>query len=162
MRPLLIRKSPADSPSLAPDSVFSWSQVGHKLGLSANGHLNIAALAVDRHAHSARADKTAFRFLGADGSTRNLKLEDFKVDVLDRWRSPHNNADYPMRWRLSIPSVGISIELTPRIKDQEMADISTVYWEGAVTLAGTSNGKTINGVGYVEMTGYQAGLNRRL
>ena len=74
----------------------------------------------------------------ADGSTHNLKLEDFKVDVLDRWRSPHNNADYPMRWRLSIPSAGISIELTPRIKDQEMADISTVYWEGAVTLAGTS------------------------
>ena len=98
----------------------------------------------------------------ADGSTHNLKLEDFKVDVLDRWRSPHNNADYPMRWRLSIPSAGILIELTPRIKDQEMADISTVYWEGAVTLAGTSNGKTVNGVGYVEMTGYQAGLNRRL
>lgn len=56
MRPLLIRKSPVDSLSLAPGSEFSWPQVGHDLGLSADGHLNIAALAVDRHAHSARAD----------------------------------------------------------------------------------------------------------
>lgn len=98
----------------------------------------------------------------ADGSTRALKLSDFQVEVLDRWRSPHNNAEYPMRWRVRIPSANVDIELTPRVKDQEMHDISTVYWEGAVTLNGTSNGKSVTGVGYVEMTGYQAGMNRRL
>jgi acetyl-CoA synthetase len=84
MRPLPIRKSPADSPSLAPGSEFSWPQVGHELGLSANGHLNIAALAVDRHAHSARADRTAFRFLGADGNTRNVSYREL-AELTDRF-----------------------------------------------------------------------------
>lgn len=84
MRPLLIRKSPADSPSLAQGSAFSWPQVGHDLGLSANGHLNIAALAVDRHAHSARADRTAFRFLGADGNTRNVSYREL-AELTDRF-----------------------------------------------------------------------------
>ena len=84
MRPLLIRKSPVDSLSLAPGSEFSWPQVGHDLGLSADGHLNIAALAVDRHAHSARADRTAFRFLGADGNTRNVSYREL-AELTDRF-----------------------------------------------------------------------------
>ena len=84
MRPLLIRKSPVDSLSLAPGSEFSWPQVGHDLGLSADGNLNIAALAVDRHAHSARADRTAFRFLGADGNTRNVSYREL-AELTDRF-----------------------------------------------------------------------------
>jgi predicted secreted hydrolase len=97
-----------------------------------------------------------------DGTSRMIKLDQFKIDVLERWRSPHNGADYPIRWRVTIPSADISLEITPMIKDQEMKDVSTVYWEGAVTMSGKSNGKAVTGKGYIEMTGYQEGLNRRL
>ncbi|MDL1898276.1 lipocalin family protein, partial [Anaerolineae bacterium CFX7] len=41
----------------------------------------------------------------------------------------------------------------PLIADQEMR-VSFTYWEGAVNVAGTSNGKNVRGQGYVEMTGY--------
>ena len=56
MRPLLIRKSPADSPS-APDSRISVAAGRPRLGLSAGRPSEYRRLAVDRHAQSARADK---------------------------------------------------------------------------------------------------------
>ncbi|MBS1131226.1 MAG: AMP-dependent synthetase and ligase [Proteobacteria bacterium] len=76
MRPPLIRKSPVDSPSAANGTTFSWAQISRELALSTDSPINIAHLAVDRHAHSAHADKAAFRFLGADGSRRNLSYRE--------------------------------------------------------------------------------------
>jgi predicted secreted hydrolase len=57
---------------------------------------------------------------------------------------------------MSIPSANVRLTLKPYIADQEM-HISIVYWEGAVEIAGTSNGAPVKGSGYVEMTGYAAG-----
>lgn len=51
-------------------SSFSWEQVAQELGVGLDGSLNIADLAVDRHARSAMADKAAFRFLTDDGGER--------------------------------------------------------------------------------------------
>lgn len=76
MRPPVIRKSPVDSPSAANGTAFYWVQIRRELGLSADGPINIAHLAVDRHADSAHADKTAFRFLGTDGSTHNFSYRE--------------------------------------------------------------------------------------
>jgi predicted secreted hydrolase len=88
-----------------------------------------------------------------DGSTRRLRSADFEVAVLDRWTSPHTRADYPARWRIRVPSEALELEATPLLPDQEMRT-SFVYWEGAVSLSGTSRGRPISGQGYVELTGY--------
>jgi acetyl-CoA synthetase len=76
MRPPLIHQS-----SLAPlprgeNTPFSWAKIGDELGISSDGPINIAHLAVDRHANSGLADKTAFRFLAAHGSSRNLSYRE--------------------------------------------------------------------------------------
>ncbi|NTV71077.1 MAG: acetate--CoA ligase [Azonexaceae bacterium] len=92
MRPLLIRKSPVDSPSAANGATFSWEQIRRELGLSADGPINIAQLAVDRHALSAIADKTAFRFLGADGNTRNLSYREL-ASLTDRFGNALKSLD---------------------------------------------------------------------
>lgn len=84
MRPLLIRKSPVDSPSATNGAAFSWAQIGTELGLSSDAPINIAHLAVDRHLHSARAGNTAFRFLGAEGSVRNLSYREL-AGLTDRF-----------------------------------------------------------------------------
>jgi len=84
MRPPLIRKSPVDSPSTANGASFSWSQISRELGESSDGTINIAHLAVDRHVRSDRAEKTAFRFLGTDGSTRNLSYREL-AGLTDRF-----------------------------------------------------------------------------
>jgi acetyl-CoA synthetase len=84
MRPPLIRKSRVDSPSTAKGAMFSWALISRELGESSDGTINIAHLAVDRHARSARAEKTAFRFLGADGSTRNVSYREL-AGLTDRF-----------------------------------------------------------------------------
>jgi predicted secreted hydrolase len=54
---------------------------------------------------------------------------------------------------MDLPLDGIEVEIVPYVKNQEL-DVSVRYWEGAVELSGTSNGRPIKGSGYVEMTGY--------
>lgn len=88
-----------------------------------------------------------------DGTIRSLNVDDFHVQVLDHWRSPHSDADYPSSWRITIPSADIELALDPWIEDQEM-QTSFVYWEGAVRIDGSSQGVPITGGGYVELTGY--------
>lgn len=90
-----------------------------------------------------------------DGTTRPLKLGDVKLTVLDKWKSDKSGGTYPADWRLEIPSAGMDLSLHPLIPDQELR-VSFVYWEGAVNITGTFNGKPVNGAGYVEMTGYAA------
>ena len=92
MRPPLIRKSPVDSPSTAIGASFSWTQISRELGESSDGTINIAQLAVDRHARSDRAEKTAFRFLGTDGSTRNLSYREL-AGLTDRFGNTLKSLD---------------------------------------------------------------------
>jgi len=37
-------------------------------------------------------------------------------------------------------------------------DVSYIYWEGAVQVAGIYQGQQISGLGYVELTGYAASM----
>jgi acetyl-CoA synthetase len=90
MRPTLIRKSRTDFPFAAAASdgtagaAFSWAQVSRELGVSPAGTLNIAYLAVDRHAHSLHAEKTAFRFLGTDDKDRAVSYREL-AGLTDRF-----------------------------------------------------------------------------
>jgi len=34
-----------------------------------------------------------------DGTTKHLYLGDYRVEVLDRWKSPKSNGNYPMKWK---------------------------------------------------------------
>jgi len=88
-----------------------------------------------------------------DGSTRALSAGEFTLDVLSEWRSPRSGGRYPSGWRLRVPSQALDLTLTPYLADQELA-LTTVYWEGAVKIAGTSGDQPIGGSGYVELTGY--------
>jgi len=89
------------------------------------------------------------------GAKTTLLPSDMQIRVLDRWRSPRSGASYPSRWRMSAPSHGIDLEIRPLVADQEIPG-DYVYWEGAVEFSGTSQGKSVSGYGYVEMTGYIA------
>jgi len=82
--------------------------------------------------------------------------------VLDRWRSPTTGITYPSGWLLDIKSKQLqaSLTLVPQLKDQELVVYQSTgnsYWEGAVTIAGQSQGRIIQGEGYVELTGYAHG-----
>jgi predicted secreted hydrolase len=90
--------------------------------------------------------------VAADGSVRHLDRGAFTVEVTDHWTSPKTGAAYPIRWRITVPSLKIDLECAAAIPDQELVvegESSPTYWEGAVTYSGSQKG-----FGYLEMTGY--------
>ena len=99
--------------------------------------------------------------VNANGTTRRLALKDFRIEIRDRWKSAKSGADYPMKWKVTVPDEGIELEITPAFSDQELItnrSTRVTYWEGAVGISGTVRNNAIMGNGYVEMTGYAGKL----
>ena len=92
-------------------------------------------------------------FISNDGALQTLGHEEWQLDVLDTWTSPHSGGEYPAHWRLRIPSIDLDLEGRPMMADQEL-NVSTIYWEGASEFSGTLSGEPVTARGYVEMTGY--------
>ncbi len=91
--------------------------------------------------------------VNVDGSTRTLTPEDISIEVRDQWRSPRSQARYPSRWRIRIPRHRLDLDIQPYMADQEL-DTSFRYWEGAVSVSGTTHATPVTGSGYVELVGY--------
>ncbi len=88
-----------------------------------------------------------------DGKSKFLSDKDVKLRVLQHWRTSDGKVIYPSHWFLEIPSEKLKLEVLPHINNQEL-NITVRYWEGAVKVKGTGNGKALTGNGYVELTGY--------
>ncbi len=92
-----------------------------------------------------------------DGRTRHLEVTDFQIQSTGTWTSSESKATYPSRWRLTFPSLDLVLDVTPLLADQELRTLRSTrvsYWEGAVAVTGTKQGKPVKGQGYVELTGY--------
>jgi predicted secreted hydrolase len=96
---------------------------------------------------------SAGTLVAVDGTTQRLDAGDVRIDTLAHWTSPRSGVRYPARWRLSVPSADLRLEIEPRLADQELI-VSTRYWEGAVSVTGAAAGRPIAGHGYVELVGY--------
>ena len=96
---------------------------------------------------------SAGTLVAADGTPRALAPGDVRVETLAHWTSPRSGVRYPARWRLSVPSAALRLEIEPRLADQELI-VGTRYWEGAVAVTGSAAGRPIAGQGYVELVGY--------
>src|SRR5271166_183728 len=94
------------------------------------------------------------KWIGSDGATIDLGSNDFQLDAVRRWASPVSHAVYPVSWKLSIPKLGLDLELSPAIDNQEL-NVAVLYWEGAIRIKGACSGKPVDGVGYMELTGYE-------
>ena len=95
-------------------------------------------------------------YVDANGHATHLKRSDFQLQPLAFWTSPKTHARYPVRWRITISSLKISLECAAALDKQELESedaTAPTYWEGTVTYTGTANG-----TGYLEMTGYEKPL----
>ena len=98
----------------------------------------------------------------ANGTTRHFRANDYRVEVLDRWKSPSSGARYPMKWKVTIPAEQIELNIAPEFQDQELItnrSTRVTYWEGAAAVKGSFKNKPVSGQAYVEMTGYAGKLN---
>jgi predicted secreted hydrolase len=91
--------------------------------------------------------------IAPDGSTRTIPWRDLNFSESATWTSPKTGAIYPAGWRIRCPRERLDLSVTPRLADQEL-DGAFRYWEGAVAVAGTRQGRPVAGKGYVELTGY--------
>ena len=91
--------------------------------------------------------------VAADGAVRRLDAADVRIETVAHWTSPRSGVRYPSRWRFSVPSAELRLEIEPRVPDQELM-VGTRYWEGAVAVVGSSAGRPSAGHGYVELVGY--------
>lgn len=81
----------------------------------------------------------------------------FRLDPGRLWRSPASGARYPVEWHVVIPGRQVDLEVAAALDDQELhTEHSTgvTYWEGAIDVTGSANGRAVKGRGYLEMTGY--------
>jgi predicted secreted hydrolase len=99
------------------------------------------------------------------GESTHLTHEAIVMQVLEKWKSPHSDAEYPSKWRIEIPSLEIDVQVVPNIKDQELhtpGSTRITYWEGSVSAEGVVGGDPVRGTGYMELTGYAQPLDARL
>jgi predicted secreted hydrolase len=95
---------------------------------------------------------SAGTWTGAEGVSRHLSRDEVAIAVTGQWQNPAGDS-YPARWNIEIDSLGLALTVAPVIADQEL--LTTVrYWEGAVDVEGKHDGISIEGRGYVELTGY--------
>jgi predicted secreted hydrolase len=97
-------------------------------------------------------------YVDANNRSMHLRESDFSLSPLgETWQSPESTAKYPIRWRVQIPKLHLSLEVGTPLKSQELvgdAKFTPTYWEGAIVIDGRRGSNGINGVGYLEMTGY--------
>jgi predicted secreted hydrolase len=99
----------------------------------------------------------------SDGTTRPLPAAAFTLTPLRNWKSKKSGGDYPVAWQIEIPSERLTLESEPLLDDQELITSKSTrvaYWEGASRFRGTKDGKSIEGKGYIEMTGYAEPFNK--
>ncbi len=105
--------------------------------------------------------QSAGSLIGVQGGAVTLPGESYKISATGSWRSPVSGGVYPMGWKVTIPGQRGELTVTPAFSAQEMTTdrfTGTVYWEGAVTVAGNWKGASASGRGYVELVGYASGI----
>jgi predicted secreted hydrolase len=104
---------------------------------------------------------SAGTYVDAAGHARYLGFRDFTMQPgAERYVSRTTNGRYPTTWEIGVPSLGLQVNLSTPLPAQELVSglsAGLSYWEGAVVIRGTREGRKAAGVGYLEMTGYASG-----
>jgi len=102
---------------------------------------------------------SAGTYVDREGRARHLTHAEFSLTPVSDWRSGRTGANYPVQWKIRVPSLGVELEVHPALEAQELVSeekTGPAYWEGAVTYSGSTAG-----VGYLEMTGYDRPVEMR-
>lgn len=93
----------------------------------------------------------------ADGEAtthRDMTLE--PVAGAAAWCSTRTFHDYPVRWRVAVPGADLALEVDATFPDQEFISVLSppAFWEGRADVRGTSAGRDVRGLAYVERSGF--------
>ncbi|NLH47567.1 MAG: hypothetical protein GX444_03075 [Myxococcales bacterium] len=102
----------------------------------------------------AAVDMALGTYVDPDGDQTILSQDEVIVTPLGSWTSPTTGATYPQNWRFEIPGYGTDVTITSVMPDQEVPNIFWNYWEGLSRVTGKNQDEPVNGVGFVELSGY--------
>ena len=96
------------SPELVGWDWFSLQSGGSDGGyaLSPAACRRVSPSCLERHVHR------------PGGWSASSSLKDFTLELTNFWISPLSKARYPQRWRLTVPSRNLSLDLVPRMDEQ--------------------------------------------
>ncbi len=94
--------------------------------------------------------------IGADGTSR--AFSDFSLTPSGQWRSVRTFECYPTTYDLQIPGAALSLTVEAELGVQELVTVISkpAFWEGRCQVKGTRDGKPVQGLGYVERSGFFA------
>jgi predicted secreted hydrolase len=116
-----------------------------------------------RRENGTRDPESSGTVIAPGGERRHLTADEFTLTPVQYWKSGTTGANYPVGWKIEIPSERLFLESRPALPEQELITSKSTrvsYWEGASRFTGTKAGKAITGKGYVELTGYAAPFGR--
>jgi predicted secreted hydrolase len=96
------------------------------------------------------------KWIAPDGHTVDIANREFTLVPTRFWTTPDKQATYPIGWRLKIEKLGLDVEISTPVQDQEL-NVGVRYWEGCIRAQGTENRQPVDGKGYLELTGYAGG-----
>jgi predicted secreted hydrolase len=132
------------SSTLLASDATGWDWLGANLD---DGTALMAFKVRARDGHAVWAHAALRR---ADGRTTQFGPADVSFTPARTWRSPRTGTRYPVA--MDVRAGEMHWRLAPLMDDQELDSrdsTGALYWEGAVTLSGSGNGR-----GYLELTGY--------
>ncbi|HXG95339.1 MAG TPA: lipocalin-like domain-containing protein [Blastocatellia bacterium] len=92
-----------------------------------------------------------------DGRAIHIGFGEFTLTPRETWHSHASGATYPVAWTIDVPQLGLRLNVNRAMDNQELNTVESTgvaYWEGSVTIDGTSGERRVEGRGYTEMTGY--------
>jgi predicted secreted hydrolase len=100
-------------------------------------------------------------WLEPGGKAIHLLQKDFRLEPLQTWKSARTGAEYPVRWRATLPAWNLEFEAAAPFGDHEWVpekSTQAVYWEGPVEGKGARKGRLVTLQGFLEMNGYDGKL----
>jgi geranylgeranyl pyrophosphate synthase/predicted secreted hydrolase len=93
-------------------------------------------------------------FVDKDGKSTLHK--DVRFEATKMWRSTQTFFEYPVAWKLTVPSAKIELEIEAAFPDQEFLTLISkpAFYEGRVHAAGKVNGQARSALGVLERSGY--------
>jgi len=101
-------------------------------------------------------------WIAPNGESTHWRSSDFRMTPIAFWKSKASGAQYPVGWRVTLPSQQTELVVQAVAENQELALGPVTYWEGAIDAHGTRDGKVIKGRGYLELTGYAGRVGEEL
>jgi geranylgeranyl pyrophosphate synthase len=91
-----------------------------------------------------------------DPSGETRAFDDTELETLETWRSTRTFVEYPIAFRVRVPSAGVDVRARASFPDQEVVSVISdpAFWEGTVEVVGTLRDRPVRGRGWLECKGF--------